>query len=75
MSVSIYESGSVDDTRAWLQLLQLLLCPLRVPFRIEYDGKLTRGRDDATERAVDRIEFLGKVVLAWAGCVREVLSH
>ncbi|KAG1659131.1 hypothetical protein FOA52_013800 [Chlamydomonas sp. UWO 241] len=61
VSISIYESGSSDSIGWWLQLLQVLLCPLRVPFRITTHGNLSRGRDDATEREVDRIEFLAKV--------------
>jgi hypothetical protein len=36
--VTIHESGSTDDTRAWLDLLQLLLVPLGVPLHLEVDG-------------------------------------
>jgi len=59
--ISIYESGSKDATHTYLQLLRVLLCPLPVPFHIQTGGALTRGRDEETERRVDRIEFLAKV--------------
>ena len=59
-AVSVYESGSTDTTPAWLDLLRALLAALGVTQRVEAGGKLSRKRDDATERAVDRIEFLAK---------------
>ena len=45
MFVSIYESGSTDQTQAWLRLLRLLLLALRVPHYIMRDGSLRKRSD------------------------------
>ena len=40
--ITIYESGSDDNTKAWLQTLQMLLMPLGVPHHIVSGGNLKR---------------------------------
>jgi hypothetical protein len=40
LAVSIYESGSSDLTRYWLNLLHLLLLPLKTPHHLVTDGLL-----------------------------------
>ncbi|GLC37157.1 hypothetical protein PLESTB_000986200 [Pleodorina starrii] len=53
--VSIYESGSVDATPEWLQLLGALLRAMSVRFIITAGGNLTRSPGQ------DRIAFLSSV--------------
>ena len=36
--MSLYESGSEDGSAHWLHLLKLLLCQIRVPFKVRQDG-------------------------------------
>jgi hypothetical protein len=38
--ISIYEGGSTDATTYWLDLLRLLLLPLRVPAAITTGGSI-----------------------------------
>jgi hypothetical protein len=38
--ISIYEAGSSDATSYWLDVLRLLLLPLRVPAAITTGGEL-----------------------------------
>jgi Cryptococcal mannosyltransferase 1 len=53
--VSIYESGSTDNTAAWLTLLSKVLLQLAVPHKIVTNGQLQRYPGQ------DRIEFLAAV--------------
>lgn len=53
--VSVYESGSRDASRRWLQVLRMLLLPLHVPFNITTAGGLRRAKGQG------RIHFLAQV--------------
>jgi hypothetical protein len=55
VSVSIYESGSSDETAHALAELVAALQALGIPSQVVWDGELRR------EAGEDRIEFLAKV--------------
>ena len=42
--MSIYDSGSGDDSHKWIRLFQLLLCPLNVPFHVSMDVSVDNRR-------------------------------
>ncbi len=66
VSVSIYESGSSDDTAHVLEELVTALQALGITSKVVWDGELRREPDE------DRIQFLAKVGACW-WCVGGVL--
>jgi len=76
--VLMYEDGSSDSTRHWLGVLQLLLAPIGVPFRVTLDGALARRPDEQRiahlarlrNALVDPFYPATRGNLALAGCTR-----
>lgn len=58
MYVSVYESGSGDDTPKWCALLELLLAVTGTPHTVVAGGSMWRAPNE------NRITFLSKVSFA-----------